>query len=97
MVKLDHRLLEKLQDLRDRVGAPVNITSGYRSPEYNKRIGGSPNSQHILGRAADIKVPGHSPEYIGKIAQEIGFTGVGIYPTFIHVDVRTTGKVTWRG
>ncbi|SDL23304.1 YcbK family protein [Natronincola ferrireducens] len=97
LVKLDHRLLEKLQQLRDQVGRPVNLTSGYRTLAHNQKVGGSPNSQHMLGRAADIQVPGYSPEAIGKIAEELGFTGIGVYPTFTHVDVRTTGRSRWRG
>ncbi|SET58474.1 Peptidase M15 [Natronincola peptidivorans] len=97
LVKLDHRLLKKLQQLRDRVGGPVNLTSGYRTLEHNRQVGGSPNSQHMLGRAADIKVPGYSPEAIGQMAEELGFTGIGIYPTFTHVDVRTTAPSRWRG
>ncbi|MCC5912463.1 MAG: DUF882 domain-containing protein [Clostridiaceae bacterium] len=97
LVKLDNRLLEKLQQLRDRVGGPVNLTSGYRTLEHNQRVGGSPNSQHMLGRAADIQVPGYSPETIARLAEELGFTGIGTYPTFTHVDVRKGNLVKWRG
>ncbi|ABR48298.1 Peptidase M15A [Alkaliphilus metalliredigens QYMF] len=97
LVKLDHRLIEKLQQLRDQVGSPVIVTSGFRTPEHNKRVGGSLNSQHLLGRAADIQVPGYSPEAIAQIADALGFTGVGIYATFTHVDVRTTGQSRWQG
>jgi zinc D-Ala-D-Ala carboxypeptidase len=48
-----------LQPIRDQFGITV-ITSGYRSPEVNRRVGGSRNSQHIAGQAADIRVPGMS-------------------------------------
>ena len=48
---------EVLQPLRDLVGVPVIVTSGYRSPELNRAIGGAPNSAHMQGRAADIVVP----------------------------------------
>jgi zinc D-Ala-D-Ala carboxypeptidase len=47
-----------LQPLRDNLGKPIKVTSGYRSPILNKAIGGSTNSQHTLGQAADIIVPG---------------------------------------
>ena len=43
-----------LQPLRDKVGAPVYINSGYRSKRLNARVGGVPNSRHLLGKAADI-------------------------------------------
>ena len=43
-----------LQPLRDTVGAPVYINSGYRSKRLNARVGGVPNSRHLLGKAADI-------------------------------------------
>lgn len=47
-----HRILEPL---RAHLGCPVIITSGWRSPEVNRRVGGVANSQHLLGEAADIK------------------------------------------
>jgi len=46
-----------LEPLRQHVGVPVVITSGYRCPELNRLVGGVPNSQHLLGEAADIVVP----------------------------------------
>lgn len=45
-----------LQPLRDKLGKPVVITSGFRSPALNKAVGGSPNSQHMKGEAVDIRV-----------------------------------------
>lgn len=54
------RLAERvLQPIRDQFGVTV-VTSGYRSPEVNQRIGGARNSQHMTGQAADIRVPGMS-------------------------------------
>jgi len=50
-----------LEPLRERVGRPIMITSGYRSPKLNRAIGGSPRSQHCRGEAADIVIPGMSP------------------------------------
>lgn len=47
-----------LEPLRMSLGTPVIVSSGYRSPEINKMIGGSPTSQHMTGQAADIIVPG---------------------------------------
>ena len=88
VVKLDSELLEKLQLLRDKLNNPINITSGYRTPECNKRVGGSSNSYHMKGMAADIYSPFYTPTQIAKTAEEVGFTGIGIYSAFVHVDVR---------
>lgn len=49
-----------LQPVRDHFDRPVIVTSGYRSPELNRRIGGSGTSQHTKGEAADFTVPGVS-------------------------------------
>ena len=51
-------LLEALQIIRDNLGKPVKITSGYRCPELNKLVGGVSNSSHTKGWAADIQVSG---------------------------------------
>ena len=48
--------LETLQPLRDYVGAPVHINSGYRCKELNEAVGGVKNSQHCRGEAADIRI-----------------------------------------
>jgi uncharacterized protein YcbK (DUF882 family) len=86
-ITIDYELIEKLQQLRDKIGKPVSITSGYRSVAYNKECGGIPTSNHLLGKAADIKVSGLSPLELAKAADRIGFKGIGVYPTFTHVDV----------
>ncbi len=88
VVKLDSRLLNKLQLLRDKLNNPVNITSAYRTLECNKRVGGSSNSYHMKGMAADIHSPGYTPAEIAKFAEDVGFTGIGTYSNFVHVDVR---------
>lgn len=54
-----------LQPLRDALG-PVTITSGYRPPVLNRRIGGSVTSQHQYGLAADIVVAGHTPLEVAR-------------------------------
>ena len=46
-----------VQPVRDRFG-PTVINSGYRGPELNEKVGGSPTSQHCLGQAVDIECPG---------------------------------------
>ncbi len=83
-IAMDARLLDVIYQLAQRfhVGQ-VNVISGYRA---NAR-----RSNHALGRAADIALPGVSDEAVARFAREIGFLGVGVYPRsgFVHVDVRT--------
>ena len=55
---VDSALVQLLQSIRDHFGAPVVITSGYRTAAHNKAVGGAPYSQHCYGRAADIRVAG---------------------------------------
>lgn len=94
--KIDSNLLNKLQLLRDTINKPILINSAYRSQNYNKKVGGSPRSQHMLGKAVDIKVNGLTPTEVAKKAEETGFNGIGIYKTFVHLDVRAI-KTRWRG
>ena len=89
------RLLAKnLQVLREHVGKPVRIISGYRSPKYNRKIGGAKKSQHMQAKAADIKISGMSPaEVKATIVQlikegKMHSGGIGLYTTFTHYDVR---------
>lgn len=95
-VVLDSVLLEKLQKLRDQIGKPIIINSAYRNKEYNLKVGGAKNSQHLLGKAVDIKVSGITPKEIAKIAEGIGFGGIGIYSNFVHLDTRQ-GRARWNG
>lgn len=53
-----------LDPLRAYLGTPIVVTSGYRSPTVNKLVKGSATSQHVLGQAADIIVPGHSVSFV---------------------------------
>jgi len=88
-VKLDSRLVQKLQALRDEVGVPLVITSGFRCLEHNQAVGGADGSQHLFGRAADVVIPeGMSGEKFADIGRKVGFTGIGVYSSFVHMDVR---------
>jgi zinc D-Ala-D-Ala carboxypeptidase len=81
--------MDRLQALRDRLGKPLIVTSGYRSPEHNKRVGGARNSRHMQGDAFDISMGNHSPAEFERAARAVGFTGFGFYPgsNFIHIDI----------
>lgn len=93
--RIDPALVVALQAIRDFVGKPVTINSGYRSFKYNKEIyerkGRRPTrSQHISGRGADIKIEGMTGVQIAKaaIAAAGCLVAVGLGATFAHVDVR---------
>lgn len=94
------KLAENLEVIRAEIGRPITITSGYRSPEHNKAIGGAKFSEHITGRAADIKANGITTTELKKTIErlisegKISEGGIGFYPTWIHYDIRGT-KARW--
>ena len=90
-LRLDPQLLVMLEKLRAELGdEPITITSGYRCPKHNQMIGGAKRSQHMLGRAADIKAKHYTPAEVGHFARMLGFGYVKVYKTWTHVDVRRT-------
>ncbi len=92
LVKLEPRLLVCLEALRDAVGKPIRVTSGYRSVPTNARVGGAGYSYHLRGMAADLVWEGIDLGAAVKMARAAGFTGIGIdrHPDnlHLHVDVR---------
>jgi len=60
------RLAKFLEEIRRVLGRPIMVNSAYRSPEVNTAIGSKPTSQHCIGCAADIKVPGLTPDNVVK-------------------------------
>ena len=87
-------LAKNLQVLRDEIGKPIRVISGYRSPKYNRKIGGARKSQHMTAKAADIKIKGMTPaevkSTIVRLIKEgkMMSGGIGLYRTFTHYDVR---------
>jgi hypothetical protein len=98
MVLVHPELVRKIEGLRYAVGAPVNVTSGYRCASCNKAVGGAENSYHLFGMAADVWVEGIDQRQLAEIADSTGFDGIGIYleQGFVHVDVRGY-RVRWEG
>ena len=95
---VDWALVEALQQVRDISSRPVIINSACRCKNHNADVGGSPDSQHLLGKAADIQISGHKPHTVLAIVKTIpSFQngGIGEYQTFTHCDVRN-GKSRWR-
>lgn len=95
---IDSELVNVLQKIRTHFGKSVTITSAYRTPGKNKAVGGETYSQHLYGRAADIKVNGVTPKKVAAYAETLlkNKGGIGIYSTFTHVDVRSV-KARWNG
>lgn len=93
---VDYELIERLEMLRAEIGGnPVIIVSGYRTRTYNKQCGGISTSKHLKGEAGDIKVKRKKPIEIAYAAEKIGFKGIGVYPTFTHVDIGPE-RVYWK-
>ena len=88
-------LAANLQALRDAVGEPIHINSSYRPPDYNKKIGGEKNSQHLTASAADITIKSKSPKQVKGLierlikAGKMKNGGIGLYPGFVHYDIRS--------
>lgn len=80
---IDRELVEKMQILRDKLGKKIKVTSGYRCVKHNasKDVGGSKQSRHLYGIAADWRTDNRSvnPVALGILAQKAGFGGIGIY------------------
>ena len=81
-----------LQPLRNHIGVPITITSGYRSAEVNKAVGGVPSSQHLDGCAADCVVPSAVfNKAIDYITRNLPFDQLLIGKSFFHVSWRPFG------
>jgi uncharacterized protein YcbK (DUF882 family) len=108
-------LCETLDAIREAWGGPLHVVSGYRTPEFNARLsakstGVAQSSQHIQGRAADIRPSKPTPEAVETLHSAVKslyglgklpkLGGIGLYPGWIHVDVRAKVNghlATWTG
>ena len=91
-IYIDSRLVDYLQRIRNWAGHPIVISSGYRTPEHNAKIGGSKTSYHTKGRAADIYVKDRKKSIyeIARYAQAIGVPGIeeNKDSNYVHIDTR---------
>lgn len=124
-VKLHPLAIVVFRMLRDEIGKPLSISSGYRNPVYNEQEDGGEFSQHLHGRALDISahnidggapalaqkceevietirkqgdilVPGYLGNYTARFIDYDIYGGIGIYNSFVHIDVRKD-KARWNG
>ena len=104
----DPRLLDVLHTLLARVGKPdgeIVILSGFRTQETNEmlrkshRTNAAEYSQHLYGRAIDIRIPGLTAAHLRNVALAMKVGGVGYYPRgqFLHVDVGPVRHWTFTG
>ena len=94
--KIDSKLVDYLQKIRNHFEKPITINSGYRCAKHNKTVGGASSSRHTKGMAVDIVVKDIKPSEVAKYAESIGIKGIGLYDTFVHIDTRTV-KFFWYG
>lgn len=99
-ILIDLRLVDALQAIRDHYQKPLRILSAYRTSPYNAKVGGEDYSKHLLGIAADIDpstlgvTPKELAAFVESHAAQLGVGGIGIYPTFVHIDTRAD-KARW--
>ncbi|WP_110749369.1 YcbK family protein [Phyllobacterium leguminum] len=96
---LKPRLVSMLKTIEGHFRRPVIITSGYRSPSYNRLVRGARRSLHMLCEAADIQVEGVSKFEIARFVRALpGRGGVGTYCTTdsVHVDIGPERDWNWR-
>lgn len=94
--EMDENFLSAIDELRHRCGFPFTITSGFRDATHPAEARKEKPGTHQAGIAADIAVSnGIQRRQIVNKAVEMGFGGIGVAKTFIHVDIRATDPVMW--
>lgn len=94
MVKIDPKLVNSINNLiihLDQYRDYFTITSGYRTPKHNKKVGGVKNSFHMRGIAIDCYAKPLSHEHIAERALKCGFTTAIVYKSHVHLDIREKG------
>lgn len=89
-----YRLANRLQVIRDLIGKPILINSGYRSPAHNQAVGGASQSQHLNGMAVDIVVTGMPAKELQSLLKNWS-GGMGCYQHYTHLDIRPQ-KARWQ-
>lgn len=90
-------LLATLDSLRLHLGVPLVVASGARCAAYNRKVGGALGSYHVRGLAVDVMWPAYcAKEQLFGQAYREGFVGFGLYPSFVHLDLRDD-RAFWIG
>jgi uncharacterized protein YcbK (DUF882 family) len=96
-------LAEAFEHVRAVVGRPLVVLSAYRTEAHNRRVGGAKHSQHVEGRALDLRPPKELTPFdfyrlIRGEVERCRIRGLSPYPTFVHIDVRPSERlVVWMG
>lgn len=91
---IDNYMVTILELLRKELGnKPIIITSGYRTPTHNAKVGGAKYSYHMRGMAVDIKVNGKTSKEVAKALDKlVNGCGIIVYESWVHFDVRDGKK-----
>jgi uncharacterized protein YcbK (DUF882 family) len=95
---MDRKILDMLDETREKFGKPIIINSGYRTIRHNAKVGGKPRSSHLKGLAVDIACSSSRDRYnLLEVLKSVGFNRIGIAKTFIHVDIDSdkSSDVIW--
>lgn len=97
--KMHPEFMDKLEKLREEVGVPLKVTSGYRCSKHNKAVSSSGKfGPHTTGKAADIQIQGLNAYRVLYHATRLGFTGIGVSQKglhksrFLHIDMLQHSK-----
>jgi hypothetical protein len=94
--RINSGIANKTKEIQSAFGKKLTVTSGFRDPARNARVGGAGGSKHLTADAVDVQFPGNQQETIDliKVASEKGAGGIGVYrPGFLHID--TGAKRVW--
>lgn len=93
-MRMNPTLIQALNRIREELGKPIRVNSGFRCTDHNNAVGGAPHSKHRTGLAADI-VCSDMKKLEELVEAEKEIKGIGIAKSFIHVDVRPGSRKRW--